>query len=276
MSNASRSARRPALVRLLGLFVLLAFALLLPRPALAGGSVTLASREPTEVDGKWKLNMTFDYGSVPPLPHIPMLFVFTPTVLYERTLTDKSPDKPVLTRMPLVNQSPINESLDVGFSDASGKIFKVTKFDFSLKRDHGFEAGEYDLQVKRSDDGVQMGQTIKLILKGDNAVVDRRSIMFTADSNKKQVKKDEPKKDDAAKKDEEPKKDEAPAGDAPAGDAPPKDVDVAAAPPPVPPKQGGCGCEVAGDPGVDGRALAAAMLGLSLVLRRRDRRARAA
>lgn len=271
MRIALRPPRRRALTRLLQLLVaFLLGALLLPGTAEAAGTVTLASREPVEVDGKWKLNMTIDFGSTPHLPHIPMLFVFTPTVLYERTLTDKSPDKPVLTRMPLQNQQGLNESLDVGFSDASGKIFKVTKFDFSIKRDRGFEAGEYDLVIKREDDGVQMGQTIKLILKGDNAVVDRRAIMFTGEKKPKKVeadKKEEPKKDDADKKDEP----AAPA-DAPPADGPPKDAAEAIGPAPVPPKQGGCGCELAGEASNEGAALGALILGLSLVARRRPRR----
>ena len=272
MRNAPRPSRRRALARLFVVaLTLLLGALLSPRSAEAAGTVTLGNREPTEVDGRWKLVMTIDYGSVPHLPHIPMLFTFTPMVQYERTLTDKSPDKPVLTRMPLQNQQGINESLDVGFSDASGKIFKITKFDFVIKRDHGFEAGEYELKVKRADDGVQIGQTIKLILKGDNPVVDRRSIMFTGE--KKPAKKDEAPKDEA-KKDEAPK-DEASPSDAPAADGPPKDVAEAVGPAPVPPKQGGCGCELAGDHPSEGGAIAGLLLGLAWIARRRHREASA-
>ncbi|MEO7332205.1 MAG: hypothetical protein ABI193_26755 [Minicystis sp.] len=266
MRIALRPPRRRALTRLVQLVAAFLFAaLLLPGSAQAAGSVTLGSREPTEVDGKWKLNMTIDFGGVPHLPHIPMLFVFTPTMLYERTLTDKSPDKPVLTRMPLQNQQGINESLDVGFSDASGKIFKITKFDFVIRRDHGFEAGEYDLQIKRADDGVQMGQTIKLTLKGDNVVVDRRAIMFTGEKK--------PKKADAEKKDEPEKKDEASPPDGPASDGPPKDAAEAIGPAPVAPKQGGCGCELVGQSGGEGAAIGALIFGLSIIARRRARRA---
>src|ERR1700722_10411294 len=115
-----RSILRP--MQLLHATITLFCALLaLPRPALALGTVTLTSREPTEVDGRWKLNMTIDYGSIPPLPHIPVIFSFAATSLYERQLNDKSPDKPVVVRLPLVNQQAINESMDIGFSDASGK-----------------------------------------------------------------------------------------------------------------------------------------------------------
>lgn len=233
----------------------------LPRLALAVGTVTLSTREPIEVDGRWKLQMTIDYGGIPSIPHIPMIFSFEPKVLYERSLTDKSPEKPVLTKMPLQNQTTINKSLDVGFADASGKVFKVTKFDFVIRRDDGFEAGEYDLKIKRQDDGAQMGQTIKLTLKGDNPVVDRRAMVFAGDKAKKDKPKDEPKKDEPAA---DAKKDE------PAADGKPADAPDANAPPPVPPKQGGCGCYVAGDAS-QGGAIAALGLALALAARRRRR-----
>jgi len=252
----------PRRLLLLALF-LLGFSLV-SRAANATGSVSLSTREPVEASGKWKLVMTIDYGGVPHLPHIPMLVVFTPTVHYDLSLTDKSPEKPVLIKQPLQNQQPINEGLDVGFSDASGKIFKITKFDFVIRRDHGFEAGEYDLKIKREDDGVQLGQTLKLTLKGDNPVIDRRAITFAGE---KKPKKDDAKKDDA-KKDDAPKENETPLEN-----AEPKPDDMAPAPPPVAPKQGGCGCVVAGDATNGGAtALAALALGAMVTLRRRTRR----
>jgi MYXO-CTERM domain-containing protein len=254
-----------AISRAAPLAALTAGVALAPRVALAAGSVTLASREPVEEDGRWKLKMSIDFGGIPQLPHVPMIFAFTPTVLYERALTDKSPEKPVMNRMPLSNQQGINESMDVGFADASGKIFKITKFDFVIRRDHGFEAGEYELKIKREDDGVQMGQTIRLILKGDNPVVDRRAIVFAGDkpkskkidADKTEDKKDDDKKDEPAAAADEKK---------PADGEEKTGGDV----PKVPPKQGGCGCEVAGDPARPGAALAA--LGIVAVFARRRRR----
>lgn len=244
--------------------ILLTAVLALPRYALAAGTVTVGNRSPDEVDGRWKLNMTIDYGSIPSIPHIPMIFSFEPKVLYERALLDKTGDKPQLNKIPLQNQTTINESMDVGFADASGKVFKVTKFDFVIRRDHGFEAGEYDLKIKRQDDGAQMGQTIKLILKGDNPIVDRRAITFAGEKPKK---KGEEKKADEAKKDE-------PAADAEKKEEPAADgekKETADGPPPVPPKQGGCGCLVAGaDEGMNGAgALAALALAALVVVRRR-------
>jgi MYXO-CTERM domain-containing protein len=255
--------------RLLALVLAFLGLFLLPRAAHATGSVSLNTREPMEADGKWKLIMTIDYGSIPHLPHIPMLVVFTPTVHWDLSLTDKSPEKPVLLKIPLQNQQPINEGLDVGFSDASGKVFKITKFDFVIRRDHGFEAGEYDLKIKREDDGVQIGQTLKLTLKGDNVVVDRRAMTFAGD---KKPKKDAPKDDDKdAKKDD---KDAPKENETPLENAEPNPND-APAPPPVAPKQGGCGCVVAGDSSALGgaAALAALALGAAVTLRRRTRRA---
>jgi MYXO-CTERM domain-containing protein len=246
---------------------------LAPRLAHATGSVSLSTREPQEVDGKWKLVMTIDYGSVPHLPHIPMLVVFTPTVHWDLSLTDKSPEKPVLLKIPLQNQQPINEGLDVGFADASGKVFKITKFDFVIRRDHGFEAGEYDLKIKREDDGVQLGQTLKLTLKGDNVVVDRRAITFAGDKPKH--KKDE-KKDDGNADKKEADKDAPKENETPLENAEPNPAD-APAPPPVAPKQGGCGCVVAGDTPAPGGAAALAALAIGAVVSRsRNRRTRRA
>jgi hypothetical protein len=262
--------RGRALFRLLRLVAAVLFgALFLSRPALAAGTVTFANREPVENDGKWKLNMTIDYGGIPHLPHIPMIFSFTPTTLYERALTDKTGDKPILNKIPLQNQQAINESIDVGFSDASGKIFKITKLDFSIRRDRGFEAGEYDLAIKRSDDGVQMGQKIKLILKGENAIVDRRAITFAGE--KKPAKGEKKDGDSGEKKDSDPPP-AASAEETPLEGAVPREDP--AGPPPVEPKQGGCGCRVGSASGPAEGAGVALLLGLGAGVwaRRRGRR----
>jgi MYXO-CTERM domain-containing protein len=134
-----------------------------------------------------------------------------------------------------------------------------------IRRDHGFEAGEYDLKITRSDDGAQIGQTIKLILKGDNPIVDRRAIVFAGDKSKKGDKGDK-KEEKKAEPAQEEKKAE------PAADEK-KDEPAAEgnAPPPVPPKQGGCGCLVAGDAGPEG-AGALAVVGIAVAVMRRRRR----
>lgn len=243
-----------------------------PRPALAAGSVTIANREPEESDGKWKLNMAINYGGVPHVAHISMVFSFTPTALYERSYTDASGDKIVHTRKPLSGQQAINESMDVGFTDGSGKTFATTKFDFVLRRDRSFEAGEYTLKITRASDGVQVGQPQTIKLKGDNEIVDRRAMVFAGD--KKKEKKAAPSdKTGEASDPVKPNAENAAASE----DGAPKDADPSAgapaveSPPPVPPKQGGCGCRVAGDPG-GVSSLPVLALGITLLLRRTRRR----
>lgn len=243
---------------------LFAALLLAPRlAAAAGGTVTVTDLQPKEDDGRWKLKMSMNYGSTPPTAHIPMLFTFVPVVLYERSLTDKSPTTPVLIKMPLANQPPIPESMDVGFSDASGKVFPVTKFDFVIRRDHGFEAGEYTLTITRSNDGAKMGQALRIILQGDNVIVDRRAMVF---SGEKKEKKADPAAGDP--------KTDAPSGDAPPSDGPAEpsgDAPPVEAPPAVEPKQGGCGCRVA-DPDDSTGIFAVAFIGLAALALRRSRR----
>jgi MYXO-CTERM domain-containing protein len=283
MTTPSRPFAGPlaGLLRILLPLAALALALLAaPRSAHAVGTLRVEQTKVAEVDGRWKLKMTIDLGKVPDINYIPMIFSFTPTVLYERSLTDESPEKPVIIKKNLTNQPAINESMDVGFSDATGKGFKLTKFNFMVRRDRGIEAGEYMLEVRRSSDGAVIGNKVKLILEGDNPVVDRRAISFVPDSTKK--KKDDKPKDGGG--DKKPEGGDAPA-DAPA-DAPPAEPsppatgDPTAAPDgpdPVEPKQGGCGCELAGTAPSSHAGLALLLaLPLAAALRRRRRHDRAA
>jgi hypothetical protein len=264
--------RRTALLRALFAALTLAFVLFAPGQAHAAGTVTLASREPEEVNGKWKLNFTINYGAKPDIAYIPMIFSFTMTTLYERSLTDQSGEKPVITRKPLQGQQASNESMDVGFSDASGKTFNITKFDFVIRRDKGFEAGEYDLKITRTSDGAQMGQTLKVILKGENTIVDRRAIVFAGEKKKK---KPDEKKEGAQEEKKE-------GGGDTAADSTPDSSDPSASsetptegPPAETPKQGGCGCHVAGEHKTAGTSLALlfGLFGASFAARRRARRA---
>ncbi len=71
---------------------------------------------------------------------------------------------------------------------------------------------------------MQLGQTLKLVLKGDNPVVDRRAITFAGDKKgKKDEKKDDEKKD-------EPKADAPKENETPLENAEPRPEDVAPAP----------------------------------------------
>lgn len=164
----------PAVLRPL----LVALLVLLSSVALAAGTFKLKSTEAQEVSGAWHVFVTIELPKAPPMPHMPLKFLFTKTAVYERAMVDNHKD-PVLNRMVLANQNPSVESLDVDFADGSGKIFKGTRFDFGLTRARGYEAGEYRVQV-RTVDGLDIGQPATLVLKGDNPVVDRRSITFNA------------------------------------------------------------------------------------------------
>ena len=235
--------------------------------AAAMGTYRIRSNEVQESGGQWHVYVRIDLPHAPSLAHTPMRFIFTEETQYERALTDNSKD-PVLNRIPLQNQMPKVESLDVDFSDATGKVFKTTNFDFSLTRARGYEAGEYKMQI-RTADGVDIGGSSTLILKGDNPVVDRRSMVFSA---KSKDDKDKDKQKQVAQNDTA---------------AMPTSTDVApvgSAPPFVPDegfqktdeeqihtKPGGCGCDVPGTT-TSSLAVAGTLLGLGLLAARRKKR----
>ncbi len=151
---------------------------LFARDALAG-SWRLKSNEVQEGSGgTWHLYMTIELSAPPSIAHVPMKFSFTKTVEYERALVDGQKD-PVTNRTALTGQMPQIISQDIDFANATGKIFKGTGFDFGVTRAVGFVAGEYRVQL-RTADGADVGGPVTLILKGDNEVVDRRSITFNA------------------------------------------------------------------------------------------------
>jgi hypothetical protein len=153
-------------------------AFLFTRASHAAGKVTVSTTEVNEISGAWRVRMTIELPKSPSTAHIPMKFVFTPIAVYERTLVDGK-EGPVNTRMAVTGQNPNIESLDVDFADASGKTFNRTRFDFGVTRIRGFQAGEYKMQVRTSD-GTDVGGASTITLKGDNDVVDRRSVSFNA------------------------------------------------------------------------------------------------
>lgn len=142
-----------------------------------GGQVKLARTTVQENSNAWRVMMTLQLANAPSIAHPTFRFSFQPVVMYDRSLIDG--DKIVVNRTPVQNQQPIVESMEVDFSDASGKIWKGTRFDFSLTRQRGYFAGEYKLTV-RSASGDTIGQPINLTLEGDNPVVDRRTMDFGA------------------------------------------------------------------------------------------------
>jgi len=234
--------------------------------AFAAGTITYARKEIQENSGQWHLMMTILYGGKPVTAHVPMRFTFVPTAILENFLDDAHGDKPQKRKIPLVGQTPMQESVDVDFSDPRGKMFDRTRFDFNISRSHNFVAGDYSVTVHRPD-GQTIGTTQTLVLLGDNPVIDRRTISFVG------TKKDKPaaaagadggageSKTAAATGDQA----AAPAGDTPpasAAETPPEETPDPAAAEKVPPASHGCGCRVIDTRGSSG---AAGLFALSLL-----------
>jgi hypothetical protein len=249
--------------------------LLVALQALAAGSFKLRSPSVSEVSGGWHVYCDVALPRPPLTPHVTLKFLFTKTAVYERDLVDNS-TKPVTNRQALVGQQPSVESLEVDFSDASGKIYNITHFDFSLTRVRGYEAGEYKMQVRTSD-GIDIGSPTTITLNGNNPVVDRRAMTFDAKNPTiKKVASDIDAGTGVAKTDESvaavPNNGEV----TPAGSAPPF------IPPEAFQKQPeemaehpkGCGCDVAGmaTPGAADLAAMGSGLGLALAFWSRRRR----
>lgn len=256
------------------LLLLLGAALLLVRDARAAGNFKLKSTEANEVSGAWHVFVTLELPKAPTIAHVPMKFLFTKTASFERALVDNRTE-PVTNRMALQGQTPSIESMDVDFADGSGKIFKTTRFDFGLTRQRGYEAGEYVMQVRTSD-GTDIGGKATITLKGDNPVVDRRSITFNAKDQK--IKKIDGDGDAGAKGDDVEHAGVNTGDVTPTGTS--KPFIPADAYKPTPEEQGikehpkGCGCAVPGMATPSGGALALGALGLGLAVagRRRARR----
>lgn len=256
---------------------LLVAVVLVPARAFAAGTFVLKSKEAQEVSGAWHIYVSINLPKAPSVPHQTMRFLFTKTMVYERTLVDGK-NEPQNTKIAMQNQTPSIESLDVGFSDARGKIFAGTTFDFGLARTRGYEAGEYKVELRTSD-GQTIGSPQTLTLKGDNPVVDRRAIAFNAKDPS--IKKIEGH--DAGAK--VAKNDDPPPGDTPAGNG--EVTATGNAQPFIPPDaynktpeeniqvkpKSGCGCLVVGGSGdlALGLGSAAAVGLLILARRKRDR-----
>lgn len=148
----------------------------------AAGTFSLKTKESNETGGAWRIFVKIELPKAPLTAHQPMRFNFKKTMVYERSLIDGHAE-PVINRQALTGEMPQTESLDVNFGDATGKIFKGTNFDFALTRTRGYEAGEYEVEL-RTADNVIIGGKQNLILKGENPVVDRRAMAFSAKDSK--------------------------------------------------------------------------------------------
>jgi MYXO-CTERM domain-containing protein len=243
--------------------MLLGLALLLVAvSASAMGSVQWKSTKVQEADESWKVEVTIRLGKAPDTSLIPMRFVFTPIAYYERALVDNH-EGPVRRVVPLMNKQPMVESVDVGFLDpGTGKLENRTRFSFRVTRARGYEAGEYEVEIKDARSDQSLGGKTRLILDGDNAVIDRRAMVF---NDEKKPKKEEPKT-------EEPRKATEYSPDDPAyWEGGPKEPAAKEEdrPPPASMREGGCGCHVVGETGSNTGLFATLLLGACLGLRRR-------
>jgi hypothetical protein len=253
----------------------LALPLLVTTPAFAGyGTVTPATKVLPEATGGWKMALTVKLPKKPDPAYQTYRFFFTPVVLYETFLDDNKPGEQTRTLTQDKNTKPMVESLEVGFSDARNEVWDTTKFDFIIKRDRGFEAGKYKVEIRDTNDKT-IGSSFQIELSGKNPVVDRRAMVMSGTPRKK-VAADAPKTDTASA----PAADAAPASDG-TSTADPSGAPAAApdAPPaePPPPVKKGCAItsvgadETSGD-GPDGSLALVTVLGVAALLTRRTRR----
>ena len=204
MSN--RSIARRFFVALLTLVV----TLLLAGSALAAGRIEWKSKTFKErSDKSWMLEFAVYLPRAPDVAYVGMKFEFEPTVYYERSLVDGK-EGPQDRKVPLTGRQPLIETVDVGFMDSSTtKIEARTRMSFKIKRDLGYEAGEYSVKVRDTRNGQVIGQATTIIFEGENEVIDRRAMVFSGEKKKKPEKKaeEEKKSDDGtgdkAKSDDE-------------------------------------------------------------------------
>jgi MYXO-CTERM domain-containing protein len=196
-----------------------------------------------------------------------MKFEFELVTYFERALIDGR-DGPVDTRTPMNGRQPLIETVDVGFLDAgTSKIEKRTRFSFKVKRDLGFEAGEYKVTICDTRNGQTVGGATNITFDGENEVIDRRSIVFQGDDKKKKKEKKEEKAEggdgEGDKKEESKSEDEGSSdeGSSDEGSSSEEGSDNSGGddPPPVEKK----GCSIPSGP-VGGND-AASLLGLALV-----------
>lgn len=234
-------------------------------PAAAAGKVVWKQTKLKEQDKSWKIALEVYLDRAPDVAHMPVRFSFTPVTYFERAMVDGHKE-PVTRQLPLSNQQPIVESVDVGFLDpGTGKAAKRTRFSFTVTRDQGFEAGIYEVQVMDARDDRELGAKTTLTLDGENEVIDRRSMVFDDKPKEKKEGQAAPK---AAAEEQQltPEDDAFWAGG-------PKEPEEKTAPLPPPAslqEKPGCGCRVgAGESG--SASVGLLVLGLGLVVRRARR-----
>jgi MYXO-CTERM domain-containing protein len=248
--------------------------------ALAAGRIEWKSKSFKERSDKaWMLELKIFLPRAPDVAYVPMKFEFEPQVYFERALVDGA-EGPQERKVPLEGRQPLIESVDVGFLDAgTSKIESRTKFSFKVKRDLGYDAGEYKVTVRDTRDGKIIGTATNITFDGENEIIDRRSIVFQGGDDKKKKKKAAEggeKSEGDAKKEEGGEKAEG-EGDESKGESSSEGEGSSEGggdegPPPIEEKPGGCGCRVPGAPGASNWSLAAA-LGLAGLFFARRRQA---
>ena len=252
--------KKRLLTVLLGLSVVLfAFS------AAASGRAVWKKTRVKESNDSWRLDLEFHMQRTPDITIVPMRFEFTPDVYYERSLVDGRED-PVVIRQPLNDRQPLVETVDVNFMDpGTAQIQKRTRFTFKLTRDRGFEAGEYKVKIEDKRSGKKLGAEVRLVLDGENEVIDRRSISF--DPAKKKKKK-EPTPEEQAEMEDPPDPDSEEFWEG--GPTEADDPDGDPLPPPAHMQERPCACRVLGKPSPGSAWLGMLLaLGATWLIRRR-------
>ena len=173
---------------------------------------------------------------------------------------------------------PPTHANDIGFLDAgTSKIESRTKFSFKVKRDLGFDAGEYKVTVRDTRDGKIVGTATNITFDGENEVIDRRSIVFQGGDSKKKKKKDEAKAEGDGDKEEGGEKKEEGGGEKAEDESKSEGSSDEGSsseggdegPPPIEEKPGGCGCRIPGTPHGSSLSLLAALALAGVVVARR-------
>jgi MYXO-CTERM domain-containing protein len=252
--------------------ITLVVTLLLASSAFAAGRIEWKSKTFKErSDKSWMLEFAVYLPRAPDVAYVSMKFEFEPTVYFERALVDGH-EGPVERKVPLSNQQLKIETVDVGFMDAAtAKIEARTRMSFKIKRELGYEAGEYKVTVRDTRNGQTVGAAQTIVFDGQNEIIDRRAMVFSGE--KKKEKKPEEKQATEEKKSDEGAADKSDdKADAAEGDKDSDGNSGHADPPPVEKKSGGCGCRMPGDSAAGELGwLVPLALGAAL-MRRRSRR----
>lgn len=171
--------------------------------------------------GYWRLDLEVHLSRAPDVAYYPVRFEFQPTAYYERALVDGREGPQEITQQ-LTGQQSLIESQDLGFMDpGTGKTQSRTRFTFKVTRGHGYFAGEYKVTLRDASTGAVIGVPTTLKFKGQNKIVDRRSMVFQASDTKKKKKAEPESAPEPAAEESEEDYTPAPRDESSAGNEPP-------------------------------------------------------